>query len=299
MGSPLSPIVADLVLQDLEKKALEILEIRLPFYYRYVDDIAMAIPQHKVNECLNIFNSLHPRMQFTLENGAKKLNFLNVTIINEGNLLEFDWFQKPTCSGRVLNYLTHHPISQKRGVIMSMVDKAVLLSHPKYQEKNLKYIVNTFLNNNYSLQFIFGTINSRLKSLFNRQTKKQNSDNIKDDCSKGWFLIPFISNVTEKFRHVANSLKRKLAFFSLHKLGRIIKAQKDTLPIVSNKNVMYKLSCKNCNATYVGQTKRKLATRVTEHMKDINKITSNHSVVTNHRIEMKHDFEWDKLQNTR
>jgi len=46
----------------------------------------------------------------------------------------------------------------------------------------------------------------------------------------------------------------------------------------------------------MGQTKRKLVTRLTEHMKDINKITSNHSVVTNHRIEMKHDFEWDKPQ---
>jgi len=178
---------------------------------------------------------------------------------------------------------------------MSM-DKAILLSHPKYQEKNLKYIVNTFLNNNYSLQLIFETINSRLKSLFNRQTKKQNSDNINEDCPKGWFLIPFIPNVTEKFRHIGNNLKRKLTFFSLHKLGRIIKAQKDTLTIGSNKNVVYKLSCKNCNATYVGQTKRKLTTRLTEHMKDINKITSNHSVVTNHRIEMKHDFEWGKPQ---
>jgi len=57
MGFPLSPVVANLVLQDLEKKALEILEIRY-FYYRYVDDIAMAIPHHKVNECLDVFNSL-------------------------------------------------------------------------------------------------------------------------------------------------------------------------------------------------------------------------------------------------
>jgi len=48
-------------------------------------------------------------------------------------------------------------------------------------------------------------------------------------------------------------------------LGRIIKAQKDTLSIGSNKNIVYKLSYKNCDATYVGQTKRKLMTRISEY----------------------------------
>jgi len=29
-----------------------------------------------------------------------------------------------------------------------------------------------------------------------------------------------------------------------------------------NKNIVYKLSCKDCDATYVGQTKRKLNTKI-------------------------------------
>jgi len=84
-----------------------------------------------------------------------------------------------------------------------------------------------------------------------------------------------------------------MPFFSLHKLGRIIKAQKDTLPIGFNKNVVYKLNCKNCDVSYVGQTKRRLNTRASEHKKDINKKTSNHSVITEHRIEFNHEFEWE------
>jgi len=88
-------------------------------------------------------------------------------------------------------------------------------------------------------------------------------------------MIPFIKKVTDKFKNISNRLKSKLAFFGLNKLGRIIKAQKDTLPIKCYKNVVYKLSCKNCDATYVGQTKRKLNTRVTEHKNDINKKLGN------------------------
>jgi len=47
------------------------------------------------------------------------------------------------------------------------------------------------------------------------------------------------------------------------------------------------------DASYVGQTKRKLNTSVCEHRKDINKKTSNHSVIMDHRLKFNHDFDWD------
>jgi len=80
--------------------------------------------------------------------------------------------KKPTFSGRILNLLSQHPISQKKGVLISMIDRAFLLSHPKYQEKNLEFIIETFINNDYPLKFIFDTINMRLKSIFKKRTKK-------------------------------------------------------------------------------------------------------------------------------
>jgi len=131
-----------------------------------------------------------------------------------------------------------------------------------------------------------------LKYLINKKTKKQNLNNTDDD-QKGWFLIPFIPKWTDKFKRIANNLKMKLAFFSLNKLGRMIKAQKDDIPIGCNKNVVYKLECKNCDVAYIGQTKRRLHTRINEHRNDINKINSNHSVVTEHRLENNHEFDWD------
>ena len=45
--SPLSSIIADLILQDLEKKALNTLAFHIPFYVQYVDDIAMGAPAKK------------------------------------------------------------------------------------------------------------------------------------------------------------------------------------------------------------------------------------------------------------
>jgi len=64
IGSPLSSIIANIVMDDLETRALKILNINIPFYYRY--DIAMAVPDHKSKTVLDTFNSLHPRLQFTM-----------------------------------------------------------------------------------------------------------------------------------------------------------------------------------------------------------------------------------------
>jgi len=129
MGSPLSPVIADIVMQDLEKRAL----------YRYVDHILTAVLRSKTKELLNSFNSLHPRMQFTIEIGGNRLNFLDAMIINNNNLIEFDWYMKPTFSGRILSFLSDHPLTQERGVIMNMTDRAFLLSHPKFHQKKLQF----------------------------------------------------------------------------------------------------------------------------------------------------------------
>jgi len=53
------------------------------------------------------------------------------------------------------------------------------------------------------------------------------------------------------------------------------------------------LSCKDCDATYVGQTKKKLNTRTSEHRRNINKKTGKHSVITEHRINNNYEFNWD------
>ncbi|KYN16751.1 hypothetical protein ALC57_10948, partial [Trachymyrmex cornetzi] len=60
-------------------------------------------------------------IQFTMEVDDDRLNFLDVTLIINNNKIEFDWYHKLTFSGRYLNFLSHHPISQKRGTIAGLV----------------------------------------------------------------------------------------------------------------------------------------------------------------------------------
>jgi len=57
-------------------------------------------------------------------------------------------------------------------------------------------------------------------------------------------------------------------------------------------NVVYKVSCNDCYASYVGQTSRQLKKRISEHRNHIRKNTSQLSVITNHKLEFDNDFNW-------
>lgn len=122
-----------------------------------------------LNVVLDTFNSLHPRLQFTLEEGTdNRLNFLDVTIINNKGFIEFNWFHKPTFPGRFLNFESQYSLCQKRGTIVGLVDRAFLLSHPRYHNKNMELVIKTLLDNSYPLPLIFKTIHERLKFLIKK-----------------------------------------------------------------------------------------------------------------------------------
>jgi len=80
MGSPLSPIVADIVLQDLEIKVLECLFLKIPIYYRYVDDILFVAPVDHFNHILKTLNHSMNDYSFRKSNDDS-FNFLDIKII--------------------------------------------------------------------------------------------------------------------------------------------------------------------------------------------------------------------------
>ncbi|EFN64017.1 hypothetical protein EAG_06798, partial [Camponotus floridanus] len=98
---------------------------------------------------------------------------------------------------------------------------------------------------------------------------------------------------SKQFRNIAANLNKSLAFVVLNKLNRFIKTYKDPLPTENHSNVIYKICCENCTASYVEQTCRQLTTRVKEHKSNINKPYESLSVISQHRLKG-HEFKWNK-----
>ena len=104
MGSPLSPILADLVIQDLENDIFNTLTTHIFFYFRYVD-IVLAAPINLITNILDSFNTYHDRIKFTVDYGNdKSINFLDVKLLIDNDRIIFDLYKKPTNSDRFLNF---------------------------------------------------------------------------------------------------------------------------------------------------------------------------------------------------
>ncbi|KYN09297.1 hypothetical protein ALC57_18593 [Trachymyrmex cornetzi] len=209
----------------------------------------------------------------------------------------FDLCKKPTHSGRYLNFLSNHPLCHKRGIIFSLIDRIIYVSHPNYHTLNISNMINTLLNNGYPLDFLFNTINNRIRSfIHNKKLNQTNHKDLIDNNIKIYCTLPYVreKNLTEKFHNVYRNYNLNIAYKPVNSLNKFIKTGKDRLDKMDNNNVVYKISCCDCDCSYVGQTKRKLKTRIKEHKSDIRK-SNNHSVVSLHQLEYGHQIDWDNI----
>ena len=80
MGSPLSPVVANLFMEEFEKKALATSTVKSDFWFRYVDDTHGLENLHRFPEHIN---GLHPSIKFTLEMQKEDtiIPFLDVLLV--------------------------------------------------------------------------------------------------------------------------------------------------------------------------------------------------------------------------
>ena len=146
IGLSVSPIIADLVLQDLEEIFLNRYKKSIKFYGRYVDDSFLIIAKNKLNMLVNLVNSFHNRLQFTYETESNsKINFLDIMVIkNTDGALIFDLYRKPTFSGRYLNFYSAHSIHTKIGIVKSLANKVFNLCDESFHNKNLIRIKEDF-----------------------------------------------------------------------------------------------------------------------------------------------------------
>ncbi|KMQ89133.1 hypothetical protein RF55_11264 [Lasius niger] len=110
-----------------------------------------------------------------------------------------------------------------------------------------------------------------------------------------FFNVPYVPMVSERFNHIIGNLDMKISYTGTNKLNKFIKVHKDSLPKNAHNNVVYKISCGDCDASYVGQTKRSLKTRIGEHRNHITRNTIQRSVITDHRL-LDHEFLWDDVE---
>ena len=66
-GSPVSAVTANMVMEDMEQKALATSPVKPFSWKRYVDDVISVVPGNEAERLPWHLNSVEPSIQFTLE----------------------------------------------------------------------------------------------------------------------------------------------------------------------------------------------------------------------------------------
>ena len=106
-------------------------------------------------------------------------------------------------------------------------------------------------------------------------------------------VIPYVAGMSEDIRRVCRKFNIRVVFKSRQTLRSMLTKVKDTLPLGKQSNVVYRIPC-SCGQVYIGETKRRLETRLKEHRDACERGMMEKSAVAEHAWENHHPIDWEE-----
>ena len=278
MGSPVSIVVAEIVMQNIEERALATYKRTLPLWLRYVDDTFTAVHKDEIDDFHEHLNGQNADIQFTKgieENG--KIPFLDCLVTRDKNELRTTIYRKPTHTDRLLGQSSYNPTSHKATTIRTLTRRAQLVcDSPDSLTDEIKYLDNVFNKNNYNRAFI------RHNTYRNSEPNATNTNTTPATTA----TIPHIKGTSETIARILQPYNIRVAHKPITTLRQLLTNVKDKDEPSDRRGAVYKIKCCDCQATYIGETGRNLNVRLTEHKRatrngDINNHIAEHHLKTN------------------
>ena len=108
-------------------------------------------------------------------------------------------------------------------------------------------------------------------------------------------MLPYTEEVSKDIRRVCRKFGLKVVFRSGLSLCSMLTRVKDTLVMENRSKVVYQLQIPcSCGKRYIGETVRRLETRMKEHQDACQKGTLEKSVLAEHAWENRHPIKWEE-----
>ena len=284
MGSPLGPLLADVLMNYIIDKAMEITPSshHPSFFCRYVDDcFATFSNESSIDVFLKNLNSIHNQIKFTKEmESNNSLAFLDVLIQKTENGITTSTYTKPTRGNLLTKFSSFSPLRYKRNLIYNLLHRSYAICNSYLQiDTEFRSIKNRLIENEFPLAFVDKCIRQFLNKRYSSPLQAPSYE-IKP-LTYFLFKLPYLGCISHRIEKELqqffkkNLPKNKLRFIHSTKKLKQQFLVKDRQCHLMQNNVVYQLKC-SCGSFYIGQTRRNLTKRLEEHQ------TSQNSEVCNH-----------------
>ncbi|UYV82302.1 hypothetical protein LAZ67_21001661 [Cordylochernes scorpioides] len=281
MGSPLSSIAAELVMTRIDKWVCNLHCDDILFWRRYVDDILCICKTDHEETILSTLNSYNPNLSFTMEKEQGHIiPFLDILIIRTPASFHTTVYYKNSSTPTYTHFNSFCPIVHKINIVKTLTRRLhTHCSLPIFKTTEKARIISHLTAASYPLTFI------------NKHTYSPAPSNpppvFRTTC-----MLPY-SPLTVSISRLIRPFGIRTFFIntpSIHSLLRhpITKTSTQLSPLDSS-GAVYSVSCEHCSATYVGETGRTVAIRMSEHTRNINN-NDPRSLIYQHVASTGHSF---------
>ena len=217
MGSPFSAILANLVMEYVEEKAILSVPNPPKWWFRYVDDSHVCVKREHVDEFHSHLNSINANIKFTIEIESEgSIAFLDTktTRQDDGSTM-VSFYRKANHTDRYLDFKSHHHPQHKHSVVRTLMDRAKNI--PSTEEEALretKRVTEALTANNYPANFIYN----------GRQLNKQQEVN--DTDQRGMVILPYAKGFSERIAKVLRGFNLKVVHKPIRTISNILKTKR-------------------------------------------------------------------------
>ncbi|XP_062541740.1 uncharacterized protein LOC134209742 [Armigeres subalbatus] len=163
----------------------------------------------------------------------------------------------------------------------------VPMDKPEFEEEENK-IYNAAEMNGYDRKFV-ETILRKHK----RKRHRQEITTLEPATEKNRRIsLPFYPRITNPIKTALRRQRLQVVHKSENTLRDLLCNLKDRVPSEEQSGV-YRISCDDCSAVYIGQTRRKIKVRLREHKSAVETLKIHESSVAAHAVNCGHNINWE------
>ena len=282
IGSSVSPVVANMYMEDFEKRALSSATNPPYLWMRYVDDTFVVLHEYDIEEFTSHINSIDPNIKFTIEPEKDgRIPFLDTEIIlNDDASIDTKVYRKTTHTDQYLNWNSNHHLEHKRSVVRTLIQRAESIpSTEQYKKEEIDHVKQALAANGYKPWML---------KIPEKKEKTKNPTEKTATNKLPPIALPYIKGLSENVQRLFRSHNIPTYHKPFNTLRNALVRPKDTIPKEDQCGLVYHIKCKDCDDTYIGETGRNMGVRFKEHTsrKGTNSAIKEHLESKNHTCSL-------------